>query len=100
MFRNIHFQVIRKVFSNILFLLTASFLVCAALAHFFDEALKPFILSGTISLNDIYIDPNTSGTEDKDKLFINLHIEMEEEGLRIKTFTDKNGQTIEEIIFE
>jgi len=51
-------------------------------------------------LNDIYIDPNTTGAEDKDKLFINLHIEMEEEGLRIKTFTDKNGQTIEEIIFE
>ena len=51
-------------------------------------------------LNDIYIDPNTTGAEDKDKLFINLHIEMEEEGLRIKSITDKNGQPVEEIIFE
>ena len=50
MFRNIHFQVIRKVFSNILFLLTASFLVCAVLAYLFDEALKAFILSGFITL--------------------------------------------------
>ena len=50
MFRNIHFQVIRKVFSNILFLLTASFLVCAVLAYLFDEALKAFILSGIITL--------------------------------------------------
>lgn len=51
-------------------------------------------------LNDIYIDPNTTGAEDKDKLFINLHIEMEEEGIRIQTFQDKDGKTIEEIIFE
>lgn len=53
-------------------------------------------------LNDIFIDPHTTGAEDKDKdnLFINLHVEMEEEGIRIVTFTDKNGQTIEEITFE
>lgn len=51
-------------------------------------------------LNDLYIDPNTTGSEDKDKLYINLHIEMEEEGLRITSYKDKNGQTIEEIIFE
>ncbi len=51
-------------------------------------------------INDIFIDPNTSTAEDKDKLFINLHVEMEEEGLRLVTFTDKNGQQIEEIIFE
>ncbi len=51
-------------------------------------------------LKDIYIDPNTSGVEDKEKLFINLHIEMEEEGIRITTFKDSNGQIIEEIVFE
>ena len=51
-------------------------------------------------LNDIYIDPNTSSAEDKDKLFINLHIEMEEEGLRITAHKDKNGQTVEEVTFE
>lgn len=51
-------------------------------------------------LNDLYIDPKTTGAEDKDKLFINLHIEMEEEGIRITTFKDSNGQLIEEIEFE
>lgn len=38
--------------------------------------------------------------KEKDKLFINLHLEMEEEGLRLVTFTDKDDQQIEEIIFE
>ena len=51
-------------------------------------------------LNVLFIDPKTSGAVDKDKLFINLHIEMEEEGIRLVTFTDKNGKTVEEIIFE
>ncbi len=51
-------------------------------------------------INDIFIDPNTTTADDKDKLFINLHVEMEEEGLRLVTFTDKNGQQMEEIIFE
>ncbi len=54
----------------------------------------------TTKLNDLYIDPNTTGAEDKEKLFINLHIEMEEEGIRITTFKDSNGQIIEEIEFE
>lgn len=64
------------------------------------EAIENSYSLISTKLNDIYIDPKTSGAEDKDKLFINLHIEMEEEGLRIKTFKDNNGQTIEEIIFE
>lgn len=69
------------------------------------------ILTDTIShnfslvstkINDIFIDPNTSKAEDKDKdkLFINLHVEMEEEGLRLVIFTDKDGKQVEEIIFE
>ncbi len=52
-------------------------------------------------LNEIYIDPDTTGAEDKDKLFINLHIEMEEEGLRVVTIHDDEGNIIkEEVIFE
>lgn len=51
-------------------------------------------------IKDIFIDPNTSGAVDKDKLFINLHVEMEEEGIRIMSFTDKNGNKVEEITFE
>lgn len=51
-------------------------------------------------LNSIYIDPNTSAAEDKDKLFINLHVEMEEEGIRIVSYKDKDGDEIEQITFE
>ncbi|PWN58262.1 phage tail tape measure protein [Chryseobacterium viscerum] len=51
-------------------------------------------------LNNIYIDPNTSSAEDKDKLFINLHVEMEEEGIRIVSYKDKDGNEIEQITFE
>lgn len=51
-------------------------------------------------LNNLYIDPDTTKAEDKDKMFINLHVEMEEEGLRIVKFTNKEGQEIEEITFE
>ncbi|GAA5094044.1 hypothetical protein GCM10023210_25340 [Chryseobacterium ginsengisoli] len=51
-------------------------------------------------LNNIYIDPNTNSAEDKDKLFINLHVEMEEEGIRIVSYQDKDGKTIEQITFE
>ncbi len=50
MFRKIHFQVIRRVFSNILFILTISFLVCSILAFAYDEPVKPFLLSGFLTL--------------------------------------------------
>ena len=66
----------------------------------FSEAIRNNYSLVSTKLNDIYIDPNTSGAVDKDKLFINLHVEMEEEGIRLVTFTDKNGKTVEEIIFE
>ena len=66
----------------------------------FSEAIRNNYSLVSTKLNDIYIDPNTSGAVDKDKLFINLHVEMEEEGIRLGTFTDKNGKTVEEIIFE
>lgn len=51
-------------------------------------------------LNNIYIDPNTSASEDKDKLFINLHVTMESEGLRIDSYKDKDGNDVEQITFE
>ncbi|CAA7195636.1 hypothetical protein [Chryseobacterium potabilaquae] len=51
-------------------------------------------------LNNIYIDPNTNSSEDKEKLFINLHVEMEEEGIRIVSYRDKDGKEIEQITFE
>lgn len=66
----------------------------------FSDAIRNNYSLVSTKLNDIYIDPNTSGAVDKDKLFINLHVEMEEEGIRLVTFTDKNGKTVEEIIFE
>ena len=60
---------------------------------------KNHTIVGT-KLDDLFIDPNTTGAADKEKIFVNLHVEMEEEGIRIATFTDKEGKTVEEIIFE
>lgn len=51
-------------------------------------------------LNELYIDPDTSKASDKDKLLVNLHVEMIEEGIRIVRIKDKNGKEIEEITFE
>ena len=53
-------------------------------------------------LNNIFIDPNTTKSDDKDKekLFVNLHVEMEEEGIRIAQIKDNEGNLVEEITFE
>lgn len=51
-------------------------------------------------LNNIYIDPNTNSAEDKDKLFINLSVAMEAEGIRIISYKDKDGKEVEQITFE
>lgn len=51
-------------------------------------------------INSIFIDPNTGNSDDKDKLVINLHVEMEEEAIRIVSFKDKDGNDIEEITFD
>ena len=53
-------------------------------------------------LKNIFIDPNTTTSTDKEKekLFVNLHVEMEEEGIRIAQLKDKDGNMIEEITFE
>jgi len=51
-------------------------------------------------LNELFIDPDTSKANDKDKLMINLHVEMIEEAIRIVRVTDRNGNEIEEITFE
>jgi len=68
--------------------------------HVISEIIaKNHTIVGT-KLHDLYIDPNTTGAADKEKIFVNLHVEMEEEGIRIATFTNKEGKTVEEIIFE
>lgn len=71
----------------------------AALRQIYAEVLNRYSLINS-KLNNIYIDPNTNSAEDKDKLFINLHVEMEEEGIRIMSYKDKDGKEIEQIIFE
>lgn len=70
-----------------------------ALRQIYTEVLNRYSLINS-KLNNIYIDPNTNSAEDKDKLFINLHVEMEEEGIRIMSYKDKDGKEIEQIIFE
>lgn len=64
-----------------------------------ESVMKNYKISSS-ALNKIMVDPNTTSAEDKDKIFINLHVEMEEEGIRIVELQDKTGKTIEEIIFE
>lgn len=51
-------------------------------------------------LNDLFIDPDTTKATDKDKILVNLHVEMVEEAIRIVRMTDGNGKEIEEITFE
>ncbi len=70
-----------------------------ALKTIYTDILNKYSLMNS-KLNNIYIDPNTNSAEDKDKLFINLHVEMEEEGIRIVTLKDKDGSEVEQIIFE
>lgn len=70
-----------------------------ALRTIYTDVLNKYSLMNS-KLNNIYIDPNTNSAEDKDKLFINLHVEMEEEGIRIVSYTDKDGKTVEQITFE
>ncbi|WP_294304730.1 hypothetical protein [uncultured Chryseobacterium sp.] len=70
-----------------------------ALKAIYADVLNKYSLINS-KLNNIYIDPNTNSAEDKDKLFINLHVEMEEEGIRIVTLKDKDGKEVEQIIFE
>ncbi len=68
---------------------------------FSQSLLSNYRISG-VKLNSIYIDPKTTTAEDKDKekLFINLHVEMEEEGIRIIYLKDERGNDVEQIIFE
>jgi hypothetical protein len=51
-------------------------------------------------LNDLFIDPDTTKATDKNKIMVNLHVEMVEEAIRIVRMTDRNGKEIEEITFE
>ncbi|MBS1570895.1 MAG: hypothetical protein JST62_00655 [Bacteroidetes bacterium] len=51
-------------------------------------------------LNAIFIDPDTTKNDDKDKLFLNLHVEMEEESIRLVRLQDDKGNVMEEITFD
>lgn len=51
-------------------------------------------------LNNLFIDPDSTKTEDNNKLMVNLHVEMVEEAIRIVKMKDKDGNEIEEITFE
>ena len=72
----------------------------SALAKILSDSISSRYNLVNSKLNNIYIDPNTAGSDDKDKLVINLHVEMEEEAIRIVSFKDKDGNDIEEITFD
>lgn len=71
-----------------------------ALRNIFAESLSSNFHIVSSKLNNIYIDPDTTKNEDKDKLFLNLHVEMEEESIRLVRLQDGSGNTVEEITFE
>lgn len=71
-----------------------------ALAQILSESITSRYNLVNAKLNNIYIDPKSAGSDDTDKLIINLHVEMEEEAIRIVSFKDKDGNTVEEITFD
>jgi len=53
------------------------------------------------NINDIFIEPDTSSTDtENEKLFLHLEVEMQEENLQIRSVTDKDGNKVEQIIFD
>jgi len=64
------------------------------------NAIKDQFKPVSARLNNIFIDPDTTKASDKEKLFVNLNVELVEEGLRIVTLKDENGNEFEEIVFE
>jgi len=66
----------------------------------FKDAIRNQFTPVATKLNDIFIDPDTTKESDKDKILLNLHVVMEDEGIRIVKMRDKDGNELEEIIFE
>jgi len=64
------------------------------------DSLKSRFIPVSSILNDIFIDPNTTKEEDKGNIMLNMEVEMIEEGIRIREVKDKDGNIVEEIIFE
>ena len=54
----------------------------------------------TEKIKDLFLDPNTSRVEDKDKILLNLQIELVDESVRILTVKDSKGNDVEQIIFD
>ena len=54
----------------------------------------------TEKIKDLFLDPNTSRVEDKDKILLNLQIERVDESVRILTVKDSKGNDVEQIIFD
>jgi hypothetical protein len=72
----------------------------STLSKIFSDVIMNQYRAVSVKLNEIYFDPDTSKETDKDKLFVNLHLEMVEEGIRIVRFKDANGNEMEQITVE
>ncbi len=64
------------------------------------DALKKQMVPVSSDLKKIFIDPDTGHDKTNEKLLIQLHVELEEEGLRIVQLKQSDGRIIEEVIFE
>lgn len=64
------------------------------------ETLMNRLVPVSADLRNIFIDPNTTKADDKDKLMVMLNIEFVDEGIQIKSGKDQKGNAIEEIIID
>ena len=71
-----------------------------AMAAILKESIASRYTPVATKLNNIFIDPDTSKESDKNKLFLKLNVEMVEEGIRINSIQDAEGNNVEEIVFE
>ena len=63
-------------------------------------ALKRRFTLKSTKLKELYINPQPKGSKDSDQMILRLNLDLEESGLRILKVKDKNGNEVEEIIFE
>lgn len=70
------------------------------LRNLFTETVTSVYRPVYTKLNELYVDPKALKEPEKEKLLVNLHVEMAEEYIRIVKYTDASGKEIEEITVE
>lgn len=68
----------------------------------FHKSLRAQYQPLVTNINNLAVSPQANGlkAQDSDKLLINLHLELVEEGIQIRQVTDENGDVIEQVIVD